>query len=535
VCCASAEGIDSSVGSDCADRRQAQLVASLREQLAGCGDVAMHETHISRVLLAGADAYKLKKPVNLGFLDFSTLARRRRFAEEEVRLNRRLAPALYLGVVPITGTRAAPVLGGDGPALEYAVHMRRFSQTALLTRQRLTPEIADALAERLAAFHADAPVVSADADYGTPAQVLAPMLENFSVIRDAVAPDGQLVPQLSRLQQWTQTQYECLASTLAQRRIDGYVRECHGDLHRGNIAVRDGEPLIFDCIEFNPALRWIDTASELAFLLMDLMHVGETAQARRLLNGYLMHSGDYGLLAVLRFYLVYRAMVRAKVTAIGAAQHHHADACQDDALRGYVHRALVCSRPLMAPRIVLVCGLSGSGKTSLAAALAERLPLIHIRSDVERKRLFALAPLARTRAQPGGGIYSADASARTYARLLSLARQCVQAGYGVLVDATFLAREQRRPFRALAAELGCAFDCLALDAPREVLRRRVAARYSLGKDASEADQRVLEHQLALRQALTPAERARTIFVDTRKSPVLDRLLPVLIGSGTAMR
>ena len=514
--------------SDCVDRRQAELVASLREQLAGAGDVAVHETHISRVLLAGADAYKLKKPVNLGFLDFSTLARRQHFAEEEVRLNRRLAPELYLGVIPITGTPQAPVLGGDGPVLDYAVHMRRFSQAALLTRRRLAPDLADALAERLAAFHADAPAAG---EYGAPDQALAPMRENFSVIRDAVAPDEQLAAQLSRLEQWTQTQYEALAQTLEQRRRDGHVRECHGDLHRGNIAVRDGEPLIFDCIEFNPALRWIDTASELAFLLMDLMHVGETAQARRLLNGYLMHSGDYGMLAVLRFYLVYRAMVRAKVTAIGAAQHHHGDASQDDALRGYVHRALVCSRLAAVPRVVLLCGLSGSGKTSLAAALAERLPFIHIRSDVERKRLFGLPPLARTQAEPEQGIYSADASERTYARLLELSRQCVQAGYGVLVDATFLSVERRRPFRALAGELGCAFDCVALDAPPAVLRRRVAERYAGGEDASEADREVLEHQLAARQGLTPAERARTLFVDTRDPPALDRLPAVLSGPG----
>ena len=515
------------MGSDCVDRRQAELVASLREQLAAAGDVAVHETHISRVLLAGADAYKLKKPVNLGFLDFSTLARRQHFAEEEVRLNRRLAPELYLGVVPITGTAQAPALSGDGPVLDYAVHMRRFSQEALLTRRRLTPDVADALAERLAAFHADAPAASAAGEYGAPDQVLAPMRENFSVIRDAVAPDGRLAAQLSRLERWTQRQYHALAQTLEQRRRDGHVRECHGDLHRGNVAVRDGEPLLFDCIEFNPALRWIDTASELSFLLMDLMHVGETAQARRLLNGYLMHSGDYGMLAVLRLYLVYRAMVRAKVTAIGAAQHHHADASQDHVLRGYVHRALACSRLAGVPRVVLLCGLSGCGKTSLAAALAERLPLIHIRSDVERKRLFGLPPMARTQAEPDQGIYAAHASERPYARLLELSRQCVQAGYGVLVDATFLSGERRHPFRALADELGCAFDCLALDAPPSVLRRRVAERYAVGEDASEADLQVLEHQLKSREALTPAERARTLFVDTREPPELDRLLTLL--------
>jgi hypothetical protein len=487
----------------------------------------MHETHISRVLLVGEDAYKLKKPVDLGFLDFSTLARRRHFCHEEVRLNRRLAPELYLGVVAITGTPQAPQLGGDGPVLEYAVHMRRFAQSALLTQRALTPEIADALAARIAAFHADAPVAAPDTDYGEPAQVLAPMVENFAVIRDAITPQGRLAAQLLRLEQWTRTQAEVLAETLAARRRNGHIRECHGDLHRGNIAVLDGRPLIFDCIEFSPDLRWIDTASELAFLLMDLAEAGEAAQARRLLNAYLMHSGDYAALAVLRFYGVYRAMVRAKVTAIGAAQHHHGDAAQDDTLRAYVRRALALSRQPEAPRLMILCGLSGSGKTSLALALAAQLPLIHIRSDVERKRLFGLPPLARTDAQPGAGIYAADAGERTYARLLQLAGECLRLGYAVLVDATFLSAVRRRAFRLLAESHGCPFDILALDAPVAVLRRRVAGRYAAGDDASEADLAVLERQLGAREALTPAERARAIFIDSREPPALDRLARLL--------
>jgi aminoglycoside phosphotransferase family enzyme/predicted kinase len=464
--------------------------------------------------------------VDLGFVDFSTLARRRHFAAEELRLNRRLAAVLYRNVLAITGSPAAPHLGGAGPVLDYAVHMRRFPQSALLSHQRLDTAVTDALAERLSDFHATVSAAAPDGDFGAPARVLEPMLENFAVIRDAEPADAALARRLARLEAWTRDCHAALTGTLEARRCAGRIRECHGDLHRGNIAVLDGEPLIFDCIEFNPALRWIDTASELAFLLMDLTQAGETAHARRLLNRYLQHTGDYPGLAVLRFYAVYRAMVRAKVTAIGAAQHHHGDASLEAALEVYVRLAERLTRSPR-PRLVILCGLSGSGKTSLATVLSERLPLMHLRSDVERKRLFGLAPLARAESAPEAGIYAPEASERTYRRLLELAECSIGAGYGVLVDATFLAARRREAFRTLADRLGCPFDILALDAPRAVLRQRVGRRHAAGTDASDADLAVLEHQLTGREPLTAAERNQAVFIDTRGVPGVDALVRLL--------
>ena len=477
--------------------------------------VELVETHISWVLLAGAHAYKVKKPVNLGFLDFSTLERRRFFCEEEVRLNRRLAAELYLGVVPITGSVDAPRIGGDTESLEYAVAMRRFPQRALLTHQPLDDKLIDALAERVARFHIELQPAPADSPFGTPGAALAPMRENFAHVRAGV-DNPQVLHGLARLERWTESCYRRVRGPLEQRRRGGFIRECHGDLHRGNIAVVDGVLTIFDCIEFSPQLRWIDTMSELAFLTMDLCEAGETALARRLLNRYLQLTGDYAGLVVLPFYQVYRAMVRAKVIGIRLSQDDLSQTERDRAcaeLKKYLRLArMLCRRG--PPRLFITCGLSGSGKTCLGNVLREHLPMIQISSDAERKRLFGLSPCARTNDAPGEGIYTPEASRRTYARLAELAAEIIAAGYSVLVDATFLTNAQRDPFRRLAAHLGCSFTILALDAPEAVLRQRIEERLAAGNQISEADVGVLELQLAAREPLREDECSSTVFLDT---------------------
>ena len=496
-----------------------------------CAGVEVVETHISWVLLAGDYAYKIKKPVALGFLDFSTLARRRFYCQEELRLNRRLAPRLYLDVVPITGPRTAPRVDGDGPVLEYAVRMRRFAQQALLTRHPLDGALIDRLTLRIADFHAGLPPAPPDAPYGAPDAVMAPMRENFTHIL-GVAHDSAVRAAARRLERWTALGFVRLRERLEARRRQGFVRECHGDLHRGNIAVIDGEPLIFDCIEFNPALRWIDTVSELAFLVMDLREAGETALARRCLNGYLERTGDYAGLGLLRFYAVYRAMVRAKVIAIRLSQPSLDEVARADA-RMELSRYLRLARGMALRRqrrLIITCGLSGSGKTRLCGLLREALPLIHLRSDVERKRLFGLAADARTASPPGAGIYGSRASRRTYGRLLDLARSILDAGFGVIVDATFLKRAQRARFRDLAAELGCGFSILVLDAPVPVLRRRILRRLAAGADASEAGLAVLEAQIAARESLTLEEHRSALLLETERPGQVAGLVGRLLGA-----
>lgn len=508
-----------------------RLVAAMRNPSVyphPVGRVEHIETHISHVLLAGDYAYKLKKPLNLGFLDFSSLQRRRFCCEEELRLNSRLAPQIYLGVVAITGSTERPRVGGEGEVLEYAVKMRRFDQSSLLTRIPVTRSLADRIAERVARFHAAIPSAAEHSDYGTPQAVLLPMLENFEQIRSHFW-DPEALDRLRALEHWTRSRRDALWPILERRRREGRIRECHGDMHRGNIALVDGELVIFDGIEFNPGLRWIDTISELAFLVMDLEAAGADERARRLLNRYLELAGDYSGLLVLDFYKVYRALVRAKVTAIrlGQSDLEPAERTRDrKEYEGYVVQADAYTRE-RPKRLILTHGTSGTGKSRLSAILRERIPLIHIRSDLERKRLIGLPAGARSGFGSNEGIYSAEASDRTYTHLRELAETILDAGYSPLVDATFLQASRRTPFLDLASEKGCPCIILDLTAPDDVLRKRVRDRDAKGLDPSEADVAVLEAQFSARESLTDKERSLAVTIDTHRPPKLDRVLRMI--------
>jgi len=496
----------------------AALVAALRRALGG--EVQLIETHISSVLLAGDAAYKLKKPVDLGFLDFSTLAARKHYCALELALNRRTAPQLYLDVVPVTGTPAAPRLGGSGTALDYAVKMRRFdtadSFDRLLARGALDAPLVDALADRVAAFHGAIDVAPPDSPFGAPEAILGDARDNFAHIARLSAP-GSSRAALERLRAWTDAEGAALHATFLQRRRDGFVRECHGDLHLGNVARIDGTPVPFDCIEFNEDFRWIDVMSEIAFTLMDFIDRGAPALGWRFVNRVLESSGDYAGVALLRFYLVYRAMVRAKVALIRArqadAEPRLAAGAREDFAR-HVADAAAFATPRV-PALVLTGGVSGSGKTTLAQSLLEALGALRLRSDVERKRLYGLSPNARSGSAPGAGLYTPQATQATYARLATLAQALLPCGFPVIVDATFLHAAERAPFAKLAQALQARHTLLWCDAPLEVLRGRIAAREAAGRDASEATLEVLTRQL---EALEPPEPdADTVFCDTSQA------------------
>ncbi len=318
--------------------------------------------------------------------------------------------------------------------------------------------------------------------------------------------------RLETLGNWTEQGFEEQKGNIRRRRERGFIRECHGDLHLGNIVRYQGRPLPFDCIEFNPELRWIDVINDIAFTTMDLRHRGLPDLAARFLNRYLEETGDYPGLALLRFYETYRALVRAKVAAIRASQEEEAAQEAIDEYTSYLDFALGQTASQRGA-LLLMHGPSGSGKSVLALHLVEQLGAIRIRSDVERKRLFGLAPLQRSEAPLAGGIYGREATLRTYRRLLELAAGVVAAGHVAVVDATFLERERRLPFEALAREQNIPFLILSLQAPAGLLRQRVRARSRQGTDPSEAGLEVLEHQLASLSPLAGKERDRVLEID----------------------
>ena len=489
------------------------------------GKIELIETHISWVILTGEFAYKIKKPVNLGFLDFSTLAKRRFYCEEEVRLNRRLAPDIYVGVVSVTGSPESPRFGSGKP-VEYAVKMRQFPPSAqldqMLVRGELEGRHLDAFAALVADFHQRVSVAGIDQHYGDPETVLRPATENFPDLRQCL-PDPLSAARIGTLEQWTNTAFSRLLDEFRRRKRDGFVRECHGDLHLRNLAWVDGRPLAFDCLEFSTDLRWIDVLSEVAFLVMDLKARRQAPLAWRFLNQYLEHTGDYTGLPVLPFYLAYRALVRAKIDAIRARQPDTDDEEKSVAgreCRSYLELAQTCTQPER-PRLILTRGVSASGKTTLTTALLEALGAIRLRSDVERKRLFGMQAEADARAAVGQGIYSPAASASTYARLLQLAARVLDAGFPAVIDAAFLHAEQRAPFQALAAARGIAFTIIEVTAPPATLRERIVTR---ARGASDADLAILEHQLESWQPLTADERLHALRVDTAEPLYADRLI-----------
>ncbi len=438
--------------------------------------VQVMETHISWVLLAGEFAYKLKKPVTLPFLDYGTVEKRRACCAAELHLNRRFAPELYLEVVELAG--------------EPAVKMRRFDEALRLdhvcARGALTTAQLGQLARTLVAFQATAAIPpvpqglpSVTPDFGSPPTILADALENFTELVRLLPAEHD---RLGALEKWTRNEFAARQDDFAARRAAGRVRDGHGDLHLGNLVLLDGRITPFDCIEFNDSFRCIDVASEIAFTLLDLLDHDNPGLATWLLDAWLMASGDFSALVVLRFYLVYRGLVRAKVAAL------RGDGAE---ATGYLLLAQRLAVPKLTPTLTITHGPSGCGKTyasSRRLTSADFLDTVRFRSDVERKRLFGLAPEAAS----DGSIYTPEATRRTYARLAALAEDALQSGWSVIVDAAFLKRAERNHFHDLAARLGVPFGILAPTAPPTELARRIDMRQN---DASEATVAVLEQQL----------------------------------------
>ena len=438
--------------------------------------VELIETHISWLLLVNGFAYKLKKPIKLPFLDYGSAARRHFFCDEELRLNHRFAPDLYLDIVPV-----------DAASDEYAVRMRRFEEAGRLDhvceRGELTTAQLSELARVIVTFHQNAAVAAADSRFGTPEQVLAPALENFDELGSLLPDESR---RLDKLRTWTSDELTRRRARILARKLAWRVRECHGDLHLGNLVLIDKQVTPFDCIEFNDDLRWIDVISEVSFLYVDLLDHQRPDLAGWLLNEWLAISGDFDGVPLLRFYAVYRALVRAKVAGI----------------RGDVIEAgkyLAMAEQLIAPptpTLTITFGLSGSGKTwaSTAMLLADKSATsLRLRSDIERKRLFGLRVDAASQSGVNSGIYDDEANSRTYEHLAKIAAELLENGWSVIIDATFLERKRRDLFHALADRYQVPFKIRACSASTAAMKQCIAQRHD---DASEARLDVLVQQLS---------------------------------------
>jgi uncharacterized protein len=491
--------------------------------------VQLVETHISWILLTGEVAYKIKRPVALAFVDLRSPEHREFLCNEEVRLNRRFAPDLYLGVCRITADEQGATVDGLGRVIEHAVRMRQFERRdeldTLLESNRIGTDDLGEFGRELARIHSTLPSAASDSQWGRAEAVHAALLRNLDETTQAArgfADTAQLYAMRRSLEQTL----EAASHWMAGRHARGNVRECHGDLHCSNVVRVQSRLLAFDCLEFEPAFRWIDVADEIAFLLADLESYDRPTHAQAFLNGYLEQSGDYDACRFLHLYKAHRSFVRAKVTVLSVAGSGDRDSKALDRAQKRYNAHIRCAHDSLSPKrplLVLMSGLSGSGKTWLATRLALPLGAVHIRSDVERKRLAGLTASERSGSGVAEGLYSSDMSARLHRYLLEAAESTLAGGCTTIVDATFNQRADRGQFAALANQLGVRICLIHCDAPVDVLRSRIAERARRGGDASEADLAVLEWQQRHYQPLLADESLDVFEASTGDPAVLGKV------------
>ncbi len=482
-----------------------------------CQSIEQLETHISRVFLTEQFAYKIKKPVRNAFLDYSSLEKRRKCCLEELRLDGRCAPELYVGVVPITYDGRSIHMEGTGEAIEYAVKMKRFDQGALLSEhlasQSVTIDEIQSIATTLAGLHSEAKHAEPNSNFGDASCIRADAFENLTELEAAASHYG-FGGQLASLSSWTRSEATRLDSLFDQRKLLGFIKECHGDLHSGNIVFWKGQWTPFDGVEFNQRFRTIDVLSDAGFLAMDLVAKNHSPLSKLFVNFYLEATGDYESLDLLRWYMVYRALVRAKVALIRAEQCQKSGENSDIAITE-LHKLLAIAADLTrkcSPCLWITHGLSGSGKSTGALHWVREHGAIRIRSDVERKRMLGMQAVSRPSAEETASLYAEPAKRNVYQRLSILAGRVLDAGFSPVVDATFLAKRDRDAFAELAKLHRAEFKILDFRVPESVLRSRVITRRLEQTDASDAGVEVLSRQIACQEPLSDSERECTIEV-----------------------
>lgn len=473
------------------------------------------ETHIAWLITTGEYVYKIKKPVNFGFLDFSTLEQRRYYCEEELRLNQRMSSDLYLEVVPISGSETEPRLADAGNPIEYAVKLKQFESgqllSELLERDQFDPTWLEQLADKIADFHQRAPIVSPDSNWGEADSIGQLAEDNYQQINRSLLSADDLA-ELDRLADHSAKRFAQLEHLFRSRKLEGFVRECHGDLHLGNITLSDNQLIVFDCIEFNLEFRWIDRMADLAFLLMDLEARDHQRWANRCLNRYIEKSGDYDGFLLLPHYKSFRSMVRAKVAMLG--EHPN-----QQEFRRYLNLTARYAEPAK-PLLILMHGFSGVGKSTLAAELAQEINAIEVRSSVERRRIYT--ELSRRGEEIK--LHGADMDMRTFHRMSEISEVLMQAGQTVILDATFIKQRLRRHFEKLAQRYDYPIRIVDCSAPDAVIRERLTERKIRDREDSDADVTTYERQQSVYDALSEDEQKISLKADTTAHDTIDRLV-----------
>lgn len=496
-------------------------------------ELALEQTHISIVCLTPEVVYKIKKPVDLGFLDFTTLEKRRHFCEEEVRLNSRLSPEVYLGVVPLTWDGKRLAFGGEGEIVEYAVKMKRLPQERLLShllaRDEVTPEMIEAVAAKVADFHERGERGPEVDRYGSLEVIRYNTEENFTQTEPFI---GRTLSreQFEFLSTATRNFLRRNEAVFEERIARGCIRDCHGDLHTEHVCFADGL-VIFDCIEFNTRFRCSDVAAEVAFLAMDLDAHDRPDLARHFVREYVARTGDAQLLWLLDFYKCYRAYVRGKVVGFQLDQPEVPPEAKEAARRqaqGMFALAERYAQTLARPVLFLLCGLMGTGKTALAQALAQNIDAELLRSDVVRKELAGLAPDTPQREPFEQGIYAPEFSRRTYEALRERAAKALRQGRGaVVLDASFASRQERQLTLALAQQEAAQAYVVECACPEEVVRQRLEVRLEAGRDASDGRWELYQQQRAAFEPCTEVPEGQHILLDTAR-PVAACLQELLL-------
>ncbi|NPA72538.1 MAG: AAA family ATPase, partial [Gammaproteobacteria bacterium] len=499
------------------------------------------ETHISVVFLTGEFAYKLKKPVNFGFLDFSQLTQRATFCHLEIKLNRRYAPELYLGVIPLyldahkklSFIQATP----DDKPVEFLVKMQQFEPNNVLGRylktEVLSEQQSSQLAFQIANFHIKATSVSPELTHGQPDAILKPMLDNFTSLNDQLGQSNsvcfdehsyhELSPILDSLMSWTQAEHKRLTPLLIKRKTEGYIKACHGDLHIDNITLIDDKPTLFDGIEFSETFRWIDVMSDLAFLLIDLDFREQRPLKSRILSLYLSRTNDYNGLKLLNLYQVYRALVRAKITLLRACQlpqEHPEITALKQVARTYILQAQQYTHTVSCPKLILLQGISGSGKSCFSNQLLDHVEAITLSSDRIRKHLFGIQPLERVSKSDRQRLYSAKMNHDTQVALKTYAKEVLSLGFNVIVDATFLKHEHRQPFYQFelrkphsipcGTRLGYTYHHIYIQADRQLAQLSIQQRSLRNDNPSDANAEVMTRQIETLEAPIFKENSLTL-------------------------